>query len=166
MRARVLLALAVAAIIPAPQPHTLVITRVFPQPGQIGLFIANADGSDEHPLVAPADIDYDAAWSPDGGSIVFTSERNGSADLVSREARTAAASSGSPTVPPTMTKRRSLPMASNSCSLRTRADGTADLWTLDVATQARESADVRARRRFPSVLVAGRPVDRVLVRSH
>ncbi len=81
MRARVLLAFAVVAIAPAPQPQQIVITRVFPAPGQIGAFIADADGSNEHPLVAPADIDYDAVWSPDGKSIVFTSERNGSADL-------------------------------------------------------------------------------------
>src|SRR6185436_14620342 len=64
-----------------PQVHKLVVTRVFPQPGQIGLFMAAADGSNEHPLVTPADVDYDPAWSPDGASIVFTSECNGSADL-------------------------------------------------------------------------------------
>ena len=50
-------------------------------PGQIGLFIADADGSDERPLVGLGEIDYDATWSPDGSSIVFTSDRDGSADL-------------------------------------------------------------------------------------
>jgi hypothetical protein len=37
-------------------PQRIVLTRVFPQPNQIGLFIANADGSSERPLVTPADI--------------------------------------------------------------------------------------------------------------
>src|SRR5713226_4367403 len=81
MRASLLVALAGLALAQASQPQKVVFSRVFPQPGQIGLFIAAADGSNEHPLVTPADIDYDAAWAPDGASIVFTSERNGSADL-------------------------------------------------------------------------------------
>src|SRR6266545_4060103 len=62
-------------------PQQIFFTRVFPVPKEIGLFIANADGSDEHPLPGTTDVDYDAAWSPDGGWIAFTSERNGSADL-------------------------------------------------------------------------------------
>src|SRR4029453_6925034 len=65
----------------AQQPQKIVMTRVFPQPGQIGLFIAAADGHDERPLVSPPDVDYNAVWAPDGASIVFTSERHGSADL-------------------------------------------------------------------------------------
>src|SRR5438046_2245179 len=65
----------------APPPQQIVLARVFPQGGQLQLFVANADGSDEHPLLAGRELDYDAAWSPDGASIVFTSERNGSADL-------------------------------------------------------------------------------------
>ena len=81
MRAHLLVALAGLALAQAPQPQKVVFSRVFPQPGQIGLFLANVDGTNERRLVTPADIDYDAAWAPDGASIVFTSERNGSADL-------------------------------------------------------------------------------------
>ena len=47
----------------------------------------------------------------------------------------------------------------------TRAGGTADLWTMDLQTRRGEGADVGARRRLPSGLVARRQVDRVLLRS-
>ena len=49
--------------------------------GQPEIFVAASDGSNEHPLLPNPDGDYDAVWSPDGESIVFTSERNGSSDL-------------------------------------------------------------------------------------
>jgi len=45
------------------------------------LSAARCKGSNEHPLLASPDIDYDPVWSPDGASIVFTSDRSGSADL-------------------------------------------------------------------------------------
>lgn len=45
------------------------------------MFIAHADGSGERPLVGLGEIDYDAAWAPDGSSIVFTSDRAGSPEL-------------------------------------------------------------------------------------
>ena len=45
------------------------------------LFISASDGSDEHPLLAVSHDDYDPVWTPDGESIVFTSDRNGSGDL-------------------------------------------------------------------------------------
>ena len=72
--------LAAAAAVPPPT-QKIAFARVFPNHGQIGLFVAAADGADEHPLLASQDIDYDPAWSPDGAWIVFTSEREGSADL-------------------------------------------------------------------------------------
>jgi Tol biopolymer transport system component len=59
----------------------VVFGRVFPNAGQIRLFVAAADGSGERPLLASTGMDYDPVWSPDGKSIAFTSERGGSADL-------------------------------------------------------------------------------------
>ncbi|MDO8680486.1 MAG: hypothetical protein Q7R30_18375 [Acidobacteriota bacterium] len=65
----------------AAPPHQIALTRVFPNAGQIGLFVAAADGSGERPMFATPGIDYDATWSPDGAAIVFTSDRDGSPDL-------------------------------------------------------------------------------------
>ena len=50
-------------------------------PSQSTLFISKADGSDERPLLPNSGFDYNASFSPDGKWIVFTSERNGSADI-------------------------------------------------------------------------------------
>ena len=64
-----------------PAPKKIVVSRTFGNPGQVGLFIAASDGSNERPLLSSKDSDYDPVWSPDGSSIVFTSDRAGSADL-------------------------------------------------------------------------------------
>src|SRR5262245_43849972 len=63
------------------ETQKIVFARPFPNVGQIVLYTAAADGSDERPLLQVRDWDYDGTWSPDGASIVFTSEREGSADL-------------------------------------------------------------------------------------
>jgi len=64
-----------------PTPRRIGYARVFPQQGQLELFVAASDGSNERSLLANKDTDYDPVWAPDGKSIVFTSDRNGSADL-------------------------------------------------------------------------------------
>lgn len=53
----------------------LLVYRIGPTTSE--LFIANADGSDEHRLIASDGFDYHGSFSPDGKWIVFTSERNG-----------------------------------------------------------------------------------------
>ena len=117
-----------------PQSQRVVFARVFPQPGQIGLFVAAADGSNEHPLVTPPDMDYDAAWAPDGASIVFTSERSGSADLyrVKRDGSGLERITDSPAYDD---QAAFSPDGKQLVFVSTRSDGTADLWTLDLQTR-------------------------------
>ena len=62
-------------------PRKIAVARSFGNAGQVGLFVAASDGSDERPLLSSPNTDYDPVWAPDGSSIVFTSERAGSADL-------------------------------------------------------------------------------------
>jgi Tol biopolymer transport system component len=115
-------------------PEKIVMSRVFPQPGQIHLFIAAADGSDERPLLASPDTDYDAAWSPDGESIVFTSERGGSADLY----RVKADGSGLEqlTDSPAYDDQAAFsPDGKQLAFVTTRNGGTSDIWTLDLQSQ-------------------------------
>jgi len=70
-----------AGLEPVTAPHQIALTRVFPNAGQIGLFVAHADGSNERPMFDTPGMDYNATWSPDGASIVYTSDREGSQEL-------------------------------------------------------------------------------------
>jgi Tol biopolymer transport system component len=103
-------------------------------PGTLQLYVAASDGSDEHPLLTAAHDDYDAVWSPDGQSIVFTSDRNGSGDLF----RVNVDGSG-------LTQLTSDPAYEDQAAfspdgkqlvfVSTKGSGYSDLWILDVATR-------------------------------
>ncbi len=135
MRKAFLLAvMAVVSLAGASEPRRIVFTRVFPQPGQIGLFVAAADGSAERALFASPDVDYDAVFSPDGASIVFTSERNGSADLY----RVQADGTGLEHLvdnPAYDDQAAFAPDGKQLVFVSTRAAGTSDLWILDLQTR-------------------------------
>src|SRR5262245_40528210 len=60
-------------------PHQVVFTRLGPVLSQ--LFVANADGTAERPLMPVTGLDYSPSFSPDGQWVVFTSERDGSSDI-------------------------------------------------------------------------------------
>lgn len=112
----------------------IVITRVFPQPRQLALFIADADGGNERPLVDESVADYDGVWAPDGNTIVFTSERDGSADLYRVQV------DGSElerlTDDPAYDDQAAFsPDGNQLVFVTTRVDGTSDLWILDLNTR-------------------------------
>jgi TolB protein len=134
MRPLILAVTAIALLLAeTPARRKIAFARVYPQPGQLELFVASADGSDEHPLLASTGTDYDPAWAPDGRSIVFTSERNGSADLF----RVNADGSGLTqlTTDPAYDDQAAFsPDSKQVVFVSTRGSGTANLWTMELAT--------------------------------
>jgi Tol biopolymer transport system component len=115
-------------------PHKIALTRVFAYPGQVGIFIAGSDGSDEHPLLSSKDSDYDPVWAPDGSSIVFTSDRMGSADLflVKPDGSGLKQLTNDPAYDD---QAAFAPDSKQLVFVSTRGGGTATLWTLDIATR-------------------------------
>ncbi len=117
-----------------PAPHRIAITRVFPQPDQISLFIAASDGSGEQPLLSSHDADYDPVWSPDGKKIVFTSDRGGSADLF--QVNPDGSGVTQLTNDPAYDDQAAFsPDGKRLVFVSTRSGGRAHLWTLDLATR-------------------------------
>jgi Tol biopolymer transport system component len=74
-----LAALTLASAHPASTKNTILTNRIGPSGGE--LFIANGDGSGERKLNSGGNMDYDPMFSSYGNWIVFTSERNGSANI-------------------------------------------------------------------------------------
>jgi Tol biopolymer transport system component len=134
MRSCLISVFAALSAVTAPDPQKLFFTRVFPVPGQIGLFIAAADGSDERPLLSSPDVDYNPAWSADGAWLAFTSERDGSADLY--RVRPNGADLERLTDSPAFDDQAAFsPDGRQIVFVSSRAAGTADLWILDVQTR-------------------------------
>ena len=93
-----------------------------------------SDGSNEHPLLPNPDRDYDAIWSPDGKSIVFTSERNGSADLF--QVKPDGSGLKALTTDPAYDDQAAFsPDGQKLVFVSTRDGGNANLWILDLTSR-------------------------------
>ncbi len=103
-------------------------------PSKAMLYLSQADGSGEHALAPSTSLDYDPAWSPKGGWIAFTSERNGSADLY----RIHPDGSGLERLtdnPAYEDQAAFSPDEKQIVFVSSRAGGYANLWLLDLATR-------------------------------
>jgi Tol biopolymer transport system component len=101
-------------------------------PNQATLYVAQADGANEHALLPPGALDYDPAWSPKNDWIAFTSERSGSADLyrVHPDGTGLERLTDSPAYDD---QAAFSPDGKQLVFVSTRADGFANLWILDAA---------------------------------
>jgi Tol biopolymer transport system component len=133
LRRALLAALLVSAITPVLcGKERILLHRI--GPSQSTLFIANADGSDERPLLPNSGIEYNASFSADGKWIIFTSERGGSADIY----RVHADGSGLErlTDDPAYDDQGALsPDGKQLAFVSSRRSGSADIWLLNLETK-------------------------------
>ncbi len=129
---RIVLVVMAATSLLAADPNRILFNRIGPY--EMTLYVSQADGSGERPLLKSPGLDYNPAWSPDGRSIIFTSERNGSADLYLVKSDGTAIERL--TEDPAYDDQAAFsPDSKQIVFVTTRAGGTADLWTLDLGTR-------------------------------
>jgi TolB protein len=127
----VLLMAVLASGAQAAEKHRILFNR-FLVP-DVGLFIANADGTNERVLVPHRGIEYSPNVSLDGKWVVFTSEQNGLADIY----RLHPDGSGLEqlTRDPAFDDQGALsPDNATLAFVSTREGGTANIWLLNIAT--------------------------------
>jgi Tol biopolymer transport system component len=115
---------------PAAQRPRIVFSRLAPT--HVGLFLADAGGRNERPLMPATGLDYNASFSADGKWVIFTSERDGSADIY----RVHLDGTGIErlTEGPSYDDQAALsPDGRTLAFVSTRHGGTANIWLLDLA---------------------------------
>src|SRR5690349_5332489 len=128
---KIVFLLACASIPPVFGIHRILLNRIGPSGAE--LFIANADGSAERRLLPAPGFDYNAAFSPDGKWIVFTSERSGSADIY--RVRVDGTGIERLTDDPACDDQGALsPDGRQLAFVSSRGSGTNDIWLLDLTT--------------------------------
>src|SRR5437016_1760552 len=128
------LAFAAVLSLSAGPKQTMLMNRL--GPSQMTLYIANADGSGEHPLFSSSGFDYDASFSPDGKWIVFTSERNGSGEADLYRVRLDGSGTERLTDSPALDEQAPFSPDGNQVAfVSTRGAHTANIWIMDLRTR-------------------------------
>ena len=103
-------------------------------PSGADLFIAKADGTAERKLLANSELDYNPSFSKDGNWIIFTSERNGSADIY--RVRVDGSDLERLTDDPAYDDQAALsPNGTLLAFVSSRGSGSSDVWILDLKTR-------------------------------
>lgn len=115
------------------EPRVRVLYNQYQTP-VMSLFVANADGSNERPLLASPGFDYSPSYSADGTWIVLTRETNGQADVF----RVHPDGSGMEqlTDDPAFDDQGTLsPDGKTLAFVSTRGNGAANIWLMDIGTR-------------------------------
>ena len=138
---------------PSPEsPYTVAYASFGPLNSAI--YVADADGSRERMVIGGSMLDMNPSFSPDGRSILFTSRRNGSADIYrvgvdgSRLERL--------TDDPAFDDQAVMSPDARRVAFVSSRSGQADVWILDLSSQASAEPDQSSRRRLSSGVVARR----------
>ncbi|PYR64014.1 MAG: hypothetical protein DMF88_24070, partial [Acidobacteria bacterium] len=127
------LACAAAASLSAAARQTMLMNRL--GPSAMALYVANADGSGERPLLNSSGFDYNASFSPDGQWIVFTSERAGSGQADVYRVHPDGSALERLTDDPDLDDQAVIsPDSRQVAFVSTRGSHTANIWTLDLTT--------------------------------
>jgi len=124
-----------AAVSPsAATQQTLLMNRL--GPSQMVLYVANADGSGERPLLGTSGFDYNASFSSDGQWIAFTSERAGSGQADIYRVHPDGSGLERLTDDPDLDDQAAIsPDGAHVAFVSTRGSHTANIWILDLKTR-------------------------------
>ena len=116
------------------EKDVMLMNRIGPSTSE--LYMANADGTDEHKFFAVSGFDYHASFSADGKWIAFTSERSGIGQADIYRVHLDGSGLERLTDSPALDDQASLsPDASQVAFVSTREKHTANIWILDVNTK-------------------------------
>jgi Tol biopolymer transport system component len=118
----------------AGKKQILLMNRIGPSKAE--LFIANADGAGERPLLTKTGFDYHASYSANGQWISFTSERNGLGQADIYRVHPDGTGLERLTDSPALDDQSALsPDASKLAFVSTRVSHTTNIWILNIKTK-------------------------------
>jgi TolB protein len=130
-----LAALAAGGMQAAPKPPAPPYTVAYASFGPVttALYVADADGGNERPLLTGSVLDMHPSFTPDGRSVLFTSRRHGSADIY--RVRLDGSGLERLTDDPAFDDQAAMSPTGREIAFVSSRSGQADIWVLDVATR-------------------------------